>query len=177
MKFAMTLIMTIFLITNVSAYRSLQEIYDDAVGNGDYDKYIELDPAEEYDGDLSIFDGMNVFIDGNGAIIHGQEYYASISVYSSNLDIQNCVLVGGFAGIYISNLSSGTIVSNTIDGCVSAAIKTYYIDHDAGTYIWDNIITNCDFGIFIIEEEHPEYIAFNNIYNIEEFPYAEYCPG
>ena len=176
MRHLTAFILVFFLHLNVSAYQSLQEVYDQAQPDGEYSKYIELDPDIEYVGDLQIFNGQNVYINGHGAIIYGESSDLVIGVYSSNLDIENCVIVGGYGGIYISNLSSGNIYSNTIIGCEEAGIRTYYIDRNVDTEIWDNIITDCDYGVFGVEDELPDYVAFNDIYNISEMPYAQFCP-
>jgi len=177
MKYSATLVLTIILSLNAFCYQSLQEVFDQAGPYQDYDKYIELDPLVEYEGDLQIFNGLDVYINGNGAVIYGQPSQLAIGVYSSNLDIEYCVIIGGYGGIYIGNLSSGNIINNTITGCGEAGIRTYYIDRDKETRIWNNIITDCDYGIFGVEEELPDYVAYNDIFNIMEMPYAQFCPG
>jgi len=167
----------ILMVSGAFSYQSLQEVYNEAEPGQQFDKYIELDPEIEYLGDLMIFDGMNVYIDGHGAKIYGEHTDLVIGVYSSNLEIHNCVIIGGYGGIYISNLSSGKIYCNTIIGCSEAGIRTYYIDRNKDTEIYDNIITDADYGVFVIEDELPDYVAFNDLHNISQIGYVQYCPS
>ena len=91
------------------AYVSLQQVYDNAGPGGGYDKLLELDPQEEYGGDLNITGGVTVCIHGNGAKIIGLSSPSrSIRVYGSKLDIDHCILAGrGTAedGIYYDSNS------------------------------------------------------------------------
>jgi hypothetical protein len=160
------------------AYQSLQQIFLEADGQGEYDKYIELDPDIEYLGDLRIEPGFNVYLDGNGAYIYAQSgSMLQIGVRGSKLDIQNCVMIGGLCGIYSVNEGSGTFKNNTIIGCTDAGIKSLYPNSVAGCYIYDNIITDCMDGLYCVEGEHPQYIGYNTIYNVSRYRYAEFCPS
>jgi len=162
--------------TPAIAYQSLWEAYQDAPSYGGYDVYLELDQAIEYEGPLNIVGGVNVYINGNGAIIHGVNG-VSIGVANSNLDIENCVIVGGIGGIYVGPQGSGTINNNTITGMTDAGIRTYYPNQSVGVFIRNNIITDCYYGFFGIEDELPEYIGYNTIYDTWSYRYAEFCPG
>jgi len=159
------------------AYQILWEVYQDAPAFGDYDAYIELDPAIEYEGPLNIVGGVNVYINGNGAIIHGNSGVSVGVANNSNLDIENCVIVGGIGGIYVGPAGSGTINNNTITGMSDAGIRTYYPNHSAGVFIINNIITDCYYGFIGIEYELPEYIGYNTVYDAWHYRYAEFCPG
>ena len=162
----------------VLAYQSLQEIYLAADGRDGYDKYIELDPDIEYLGDLRILAGLNVYLDGNGAIVHAQNSnLIHIGVNGSNLDIQNCVLIGGLGGIYFINGSSGTIMNNTVTGCSDAGVKVITPAYSPGTYVYDNIITDCFYGFYCNEGERPHYLGFNTVYNAGRYRYAQFCPS
>ena len=46
------------------AYQSLQELFNQAQPNGEYDKYIVLDSETEYLGDLRIMSGYDVCVVG-----------------------------------------------------------------------------------------------------------------
>lgn len=160
------------------AYESLQDVYLAASGNGDYDKYIELNPDIEYLGDLRISAGHNVFLDGHGALIHGEgDNFVNIGVSLSTLDIQNCVIVGGLGGIYMGVQASGTIKNLTILGCVEAGIRTYSVGSPNEIAVYDNIITDCLYGFFCNEDEHPQYLGDNTVYNTVSYRYAHFCPS
>ena len=159
------------------AHESLMETYNQASNYGRYDKYLELDPSLPYDGDLVIPSGQNVYIDGRGALIFGGESDISVWVSDgSNLDIQQCIFVGGQIAILFDSLVSGTINNNTIVGTSDAAIRAQLGFDNAETYIWSNIIVDCLFGIYCIDSI-PAYVAFNDIYGIDSLRYALYCPG
>ena len=155
------------------AYLSLQELFDQAGPYGGYDKYIELDPAEEYIGDLWIDSDVSVRLIGNGALVHGG--IAAITVMYGRLNISGCVIVGGYEGLFYSTSSSGEIYNNTIANCQNYGISVIYPNDNEGVYITDNIITNCYYGIFCIEDHHPAYIGFNTVWNTQSFRYAEQC--
>jgi hypothetical protein len=153
------------------------EAYDQASGNGRYSKYLELDSTINYDGDLVISTGQNVYIDGHGSLIFGSENDISVRVgLGSNLDIQRCVFIGGQGGILLDSLVSGTINNNTIVGCREAGIKAQIGFRNDQIAIWSNIITDCLFGIYCIDSI-PAYVDFNDIYDIDSLRYALYCPG
>jgi hypothetical protein len=159
------------------AYQSLNEVYANASGNGQYDKYLDLDPAVEYLGDLNVTGGVNVCINGNGAIIHGQSNCPSLCISGSNLHIEDCVMIGGMGAIYIAGDGSITAINNTITGCFESGIRTYYLGNNFLSELWNNIITDCYYGVFVIENERPYYIGYNTVYGITSFRYAEFCPG
>ena len=173
------LIVTLFMFLcniPVLAYESLYEVYSNAGGNGQYDKYLELNPDIEYLGDLNVVNGVNAYIDGHGAIIHGQDSRPAICVSGANLHLQNCVIVGGYGGVYLASDCSAMLVNNTITGCFDSGVKSYSINY-SNTQYWNNIITDCYYGIYCVEYERPYYIAYNTIHNTTSYRYAEYCPG
>jgi hypothetical protein len=179
LKLLITLIAVIVMASSPAmAYQSLQAIFLEADGQGGYDRYIELDPDIEYLGDLRISPGLNVYLNGNGAKIYAQNNnLIQVGVTASNLDIQNCVFIGGLTGLYYVNEASGTINNNTITGCIDAGIKIMYPNHISGTYVYDNIITDCCYGFYCVEGEHPQYLGYNTVYSIVRYRYAEFCPN
>jgi hypothetical protein len=171
-------VIMLLIFTPCFAYQSLQEVFDQATGQGEYDKYLELDPTVEYLGDLHLNSSGDVCIMGNGARIFSRNtYMISIAVSGSRLDIQNCVFIGGGGAIYFSTNVAGTIKNNTIIGCTSSGIRTYSIGASNQLYIYDNILADCYDGIFCNEDEHPVYLGYNTVYNATRYRYAENCPG
>ena len=177
-KLLLSAVMAIVIITGpVNAYQSLQEVFNQAGGSGDYDKYLELNPAIEYLGDLNMPNGLNACIQGNGAIIFGVANNTAIRVGISNLDISNCIIVGGHLGIFFDTLASGIINSNTITGCDSAGVTVLYNTSQVVIEVWDNIITDCFIGFLCVEYMQPDYLGHNTVYNAGFYRYAEFCPS
>lgn len=179
MKKFLMIIIIILLVGNIPAiaYESLLEVYNQAGGYGEYDKWLELDPDVEYLGNLSIAPGVNVYINGHGALIHGRTNSGAICVSNSHLDIENCVIIDGHAGLYIGAGASAVIKNNTIKGMIDSGIRTFYINGGVNSQIYNNIITDCNYGFFGIDYEIPQYIGFNTVYNTISYRYAELCPG
>ena len=172
---AIALILTVYV--PAFAYQSLQEVYDSAEGNGLYDKYVQLDPNIEYLGDLSISESIKVRIDGKGAIIFGIDEEVAVNIHYADLNISNCVIVGGSCGIFFGAGASGDIYCNTITGSTFSGIAVVYPNLEAGVEVWDNIITESFYGLYCVEDYHPRYIGYNTVYDTESFRYAELCPG
>ena len=87
---------------------SLKEAFDSASPQGDYDKYMELNTGEVYTGGLligKVFDqptsslygeeGLNIRIQGNGAILDLQGSEICISCCENYLDIEDCIIING----------------------------------------------------------------------------------
>jgi hypothetical protein len=174
----MIVVVLLFGVMPCLAYQSLQEVYDQAGGQDGYDKYIELDPTIEYLGDLNIAEDGKICIMGHGAKVFPQsDYNIHIGVSRSWLDIQNCVFIGGGGAVYIGLDGSGTVKNNTIVGCLNAGIRTYSIGITNDVVIYDNIIIDCYDGFFCNEEEHPDYLGYNTVFNAERYRYVEFCSG
>lgn len=177
-KLSLAGLICLLAVIPAAAYQSLQELYAAAEGYGQYDKYIELDPQVEYLGDLRISPGHIVFVDGHGAIIHGEgDNLINVGVSASTLNIQNCLFLGGLGGVYMGAQASGTIKNNTIIGCQEAGIRTYTIGSDNSVAVYDNIIIECLYGFFCNEYERPQYLGYNTVFNTQSHRYAEFCPG
>jgi len=163
------------------AYQSLQQVYDNAGPGGGYDKLLELDPVEEYAGDLNVPSGVTVCIHGNGAKIIGlSSPNRCIRVYGSKLDIDHCVLAGRNTaddGIYYDTNSHGRATNNTVVGFENAGIITNYIQVSSGMVIENNVITDCYYGYYGIENYMPTYFAYNCIWGNRSLNHAYYCPG
>ena len=94
---------------------SLQEMYDNAISELGYDKYIQLESNQIYTGSIGIYEGR-VLIDGNGAIIDLQNENG-IWVYSddystASLDIRYCSIINGaYHALSYSGNAMGNIYS------------------------------------------------------------------
>lgn len=173
--------LSFMLAPSAWAYVSLQQVYYNAGPGGGYDKLLELDPQEEYGGDLHISSGVTVCIHGNGAKIIGLSFSAkSIQINGSKLDIDHCILVGrndAEDGIYYDTNSYGRATNNTVTGFKNAGINTYYVQASSGMVIENNIITDCYYGYYGIEDYMPTYFAYNCVWGNRSLNHAYYCPG
>jgi len=177
MKILSTIIFLLLFCSFAFTYQSLQEVFDNADSAAGYDKYIELDPQVEYQGDLWLFEAGAIYLDGNGAKIYGIPYLAAIGVYFSHLDVTECVFIGGMGGVYLGAEASASITNNTIINVYEAGVKTYYITHERQTQVWNNIITGSSYGVLSVDLNWPHYIGYNNIYDVDSLRYAQFVPG
>jgi len=172
-----SLVAVLGFYTAGSAYESLQDAYNMAgrSPNGQYDKYLVLNPEIEYMGNLFITNADSVKIVGNGAIIHGGYGISSVYVIQTFIDISGCVLVDGAYGFYLANSTRGRLYNNTIFNHNEAGI--YYANYYQmdSLYIWNNVIQRCSYGFMCIEDFRPFYIGFNTIWNGEGYRYVEKC--
>jgi len=87
---------------------SLKEVYDAAGPAEGYDKYLVLETGEVYTGgfltgnvygfvlsEYDYYEGQNVKIVGNGAIIDLQGEQISVSFCDKRLDIEDCIIING----------------------------------------------------------------------------------
>jgi hypothetical protein len=101
------LFLFLFIFQQISAI-SLKEAFDNADQQDGYDKYLELNTGETYTGGLLIgklFDqrtsvlygeeGLDVRIQGNGAILDLQGSEICISCCENILDIEDCIIING----------------------------------------------------------------------------------
>ncbi|MBD3168410.1 MAG: hypothetical protein GF307_02930 [candidate division Zixibacteria bacterium] len=177
-KFVLVCASVLLIYTPSFAYQSLQEVFDNAGPGQGYDIYIELDPEIEYLGDLYIYDGEVVRIVGNGARIHVTPTRQGIVVDFSTLDISGCVFIGGLFNLYYGYNSQGRIFNNTFYSPDSlASIGVDYTDWFTDIEIYNNIISGAPYGILATEDNIPEFIDYNIVYNSDFEHYAYICPG
>jgi len=176
MKKLVLLLIILLVASQAYGYQSLREVYDSTEPGEGYLKYIVLDPEVEYAGDLITSYRDTVRIIGNGAIIHAISSNA-ISANRTLLDISGCVFVDGISAITYQSGSCGKIFNNTIVGFDDIGIKIDHPNLGTNVEIYNNIIIDCQYGIWAIEEYLPEYIAYNVNDDISGFEYALLCPG
>ncbi|MBT4575911.1 MAG: hypothetical protein HOB92_05535 [Candidatus Cloacimonetes bacterium] len=103
------LLILLLLIGTSNIYSiTLKEVYKTAPTQGEYDKYLALETGVTYTGGLligPIYDpiidelsgpqGLNVRIEGNGAILDLEGEQICISFCNNKLDIDNCIIING----------------------------------------------------------------------------------
>jgi len=135
-KHLLLLILIIFAINVYSI--TLKEAYEVAIAQGEYNKYLVLETGVTYTGglligkiydpnitDLSGPEGLNVNIQGNGAILDLEGEQICISYCSNKLDIDNCIIINGNIRYRGTNNSLGVEIPT---GCVQYC--TFYEPHD-----------------------------------------------
>jgi nitrous oxidase accessory protein NosD len=133
-----------------------------------YDKLLVLDPSETYTGGIWVENGVRCCVHGNGATITLWLNSMLADGAGSVLDIDHCILIGGDAGVYISNGATGVIRNNTIRGNQNG-IRSF--QGDPGLLIENNIIVeNVHFGIHVTEDYEP-MIRYNTVWGHVEGNY------
>ncbi|MAV64161.1 MAG: hypothetical protein CMG00_03100 [Candidatus Marinimicrobia bacterium] len=185
-------ILSSFLVSN-----TLQEIFDNAPSNGEYQKYIILEPNQIYLGGISGIneDGLNVFIDCQGSTIDlnnqlGIWTYASLGE-ELNLKVQYCNIINGQYGLYIQGHSKADISNcNFYNNHIGVKIKDYtevtientnfinngYLNSYCGQNIGGVEYPPCGYGLAIITEEPTVSINYCNSFENHR-TYWENCPG
>jgi len=133
----------IILITSTLSALSLKEAFDEAEPDFGYDKYLELNTGEIYKGGLLIGkilcpisdelegeEGLDVKIQGNGAIIDLQGEEICISFCNNALSIEDCIIING--NIRYRGIAAG------YDIFPNGSVKyvTFYNPHDYGVRIY-----------------------------------------
>ena len=123
--------------------QTLKEMYDLAPSGFGYDRYIELETGVTYRGGLWIggtfnritsefeFEGEDVAIVGNGAILDLEGGEITIAYCSNRLDIEDCVIVNG--DVKYRGYKDSTIEVHPV-GYVGYV--TFYKAHDYGVRLW-----------------------------------------
>ena len=156
---------------------TLQEAYDNATSNSEYDKYILLDPNTIYTGGIGIFEG-NVYLNCNESIINLEEgqgiwVYAD-EQYPSSLDIEHCTIINGlYYGLSYGGTSHGHI-SNCNFISTNFGIKLF---DESDVHLTNSIFMNqqsMGIGVFTeIPTLDASYLLFWN----NDSDCMENCPG
>lgn len=135
------LFLFLLLIFVFNAYSiTLKEVYETALPQGEYDKYLELETGVTYTGGLLIGkildpisyelegeEGQDVRIVGNGAILDLQGEQICISYCDNKLDIDDCIIING--NIRYRGINAGYVIQ-----IPTGFVKyiTFYQPHDYG---------------------------------------------
>jgi nitrous oxidase accessory protein NosD len=154
----------------------IQDAYDACGPAEGYDKYLELNPNVTYTGDLTVDQGKDSCIEGNGAEIY-IDSYAKIMVDGSptRLDVDHVVLYGHGSGegLHYRNAAKGIVNFCTIDNFMY------------GVYVWgvsdvtikNSIITNNSMYGVAKEEISTVRISYVDVWGNSEGNYYQYCSG
>jgi hypothetical protein len=133
------LFLFVILFSSISAI-TLKEAFDAAEPQEGYDKFLQLNTGETYTGGLLIgklFDqrtaqlygeeGLNVRIQGNGAILDLQGSEICISCCENVLDIEDCIIING-------NIRFRGMNNSLFDQRPWGSVRyvTFYQPHDYG---------------------------------------------
>ena len=157
---------------------SMWDVYFDADSAYGYDKYLILDPNEEYIGGFGIYEGK-VFIEGNGAVIDLQEglgIWVSAEFEDSDvrLDMEYLSIINGFEyGSYYSGFSKGEIRNcNFINDYMGLKL----LDNSDVSVVNCNFMNNEAYGLAVYTEIPICNISYCNGWGNGQ-NYMENCPG
>tara|TARA_Y100000817_G_C16755668_1_gene499201 strand:+ start:266 stop:781 length:516 start_codon:yes stop_codon:yes gene_type:complete len=170
------ILLLLLIITNLFSI-TLQEAYDNALPEGDYDKYVLLEPNSIYTGGLGIFEG-NIYINCNGSIIDLEEgngiwVYADEN-YPSSLEIEFCTITNSlYYGLSFGGNSIGSVKNcNLIN--TNFGVKLF---DESNVEILNSIFTsNYTVGIGMYTEIPTLYTSHCLFWNNED-DCMENCPG
>jgi len=151
---------------------SLEDIFQAAQPGMGYDRLIILEKDSLYTGGISIYN-ESVGIKGNGAIIelNGD----SISVKGkSRIEIDGCVIKGGYASLVLRDDASCYLSHCTIYG---NQYGIYATRHYGLVEIINTIISNNSVYGIAISEETARKLSYINMYQNSLGNYYEYCTG
>lgn len=145
------IILLLFIFSQLLSI-SLKEAFDNATEQGEYDKFLTLETNVTYTGGLYIGkvlgyisnqldgpEGLDVYIQGNGAIIDLQGQEICISYVNNILEITDCVIING--NIRYRGINSA---SYSVQPQGSVSFVTFYQPQDYGIRI-----TGCGEGITV----------------------------
>ena len=170
--------MIIFLLFQIGFSISLWDVYFESEPALGYDKFMILNPNEEYSGGFGVYEGL-VFIEGNGAVIDLQEglgIWVSASDENSNvrLDMEYLTIINGFEyGAYYSGYAKGNIRNcNFINDYMGLKL----LDYSDVNIINCNFVNNEAYGLAIYSTLPSCHLTYCNGWNNGE-SYMENCPG
>ncbi|UCE27646.1 MAG: hypothetical protein JSW52_02525 [Candidatus Coatesbacteria bacterium] len=176
MKYISILLITIALAFTGAAAVDIQDAYDACGPANGYDKYLVLNPATTYTGELTVDTGKDSCIKGNGAVIHlDNNGRITASGSGTELDIDHTVIYGNGSGQGVR-----------VDTGAKAAIDFCTIDNlNFGVLVWDNsttyvknsITTNHNgYGVGY-EDTANVNISYTDSWNNGQGNYGKYCEG
>ena len=146
----------------------LKEVYDNATAQEGFDKYLILETGQTYTGGLYIGkvlgylsneldgpEGIDVFIEGNGAIIDLQGQEICISYVNNQMSITDCIIING--NVRYRGIDSSIYTVQPV-GTVSNV--TFYKPQDYGVRI-----TGCGEGITITNNIIVDAVNTGNDFN------------
>jgi len=157
---------------------SLQEIYDNAISQNGYDKYISLERDSIYTGGIGIYEG-NIFINCNSAIIDLESgngiWIYSDEQYNSSLEIEYCNIINGdYYGLSFGGNSTGYIKNCNL-------LNTNYglkLFDESNVTVTNSIFAlNETYGIGIYTEIPILDITYSLFWENIEDDCMENCPG
>ena len=169
---------TYLFITSATYAITLQEAYNSAGPNNEYEKYVILEPNEIYTGGLGIFEG-DVFIDCNESIINLQGgngiWVYSDEQYPSSLHIEHCTITNGiYYGLSFGGNAYGEVINcNLIE--TNFGLKLF---DESNVIVTNSIFSlNQTYGIGIYTEIPTLDISHSLFWNNVESDCMENCPG
>jgi len=178
MKMKLKKSIVIFLLFQIGFSISLWDVYFESEPAHGYDKYMILNPNEEYIGGFGVYEGL-VFIEGNGAVIDLQDglgiwVSGSDSISEVRLDMEYLTIINGSEyGAYYSGYANGSIKNcNFINDFMGLKM----LDQTFLNVVNCNFIDNEEYGFAIYSSIPTHHLSYCNGWNNGE-TYMENCPG
>ncbi len=150
----------------------LQDIYDTALPGEGYDKLVVLDPNVTYTGGLTVDRGLRSCIHGGGARIDLENNSIWAAGSGTLLDIDHCILTGGYSALYIAQDAAATVRNNTIVGNGYGVISWLA---NTNVIIENNIIVNnVVYGVYCREYFEP-FLRYNTVWGNIQGNYIKNC--
>lgn len=154
----------------------IQDAYDACGPAGGYDKYLELNPNTTYTGELTVDQGKDSCIKGNGAKVYIDSYgKIMVDGSSTKLDMDHVVVYGHGSGegAHYRNGAKGTINFCTLNNFMY------------GVYVWgasnltlkNSIVTNNSMYGVAKQDISTIHVSYVNAWGNSHGNYYEYCSG
>jgi nitrous oxidase accessory protein NosD len=168
----MIAVLVVLVTASAPVAESLQAVYDAAGPGEGYDKLLVLDPATLYTGGLSVDRGVRSCVHGNGARIDLQYKSIWVAGYETGLDIDHCVVTGGYSGLYIAEDADAIVRNNTFVGN-GYGVTCWIGSFD--TVIENNIMVgNSVYGVYCREYFEP-FLQYNTVWGNTQGNYMKNC--
>jgi len=164
------------ILAGAASAMDIQDAYDACGAAGGYDKYLELNPTTTYTGELTVDQGKDSCIKGNGAKIY-IDSYGKIEAEGSytKLDMDHVVIYGHGSGegVHYRDAAKGTINFCTINNFRYGA----YVWGTSNLTIKNSIITNNSTYGVAKQDISAVYISYVDAWGNLHGNYYEYCAG
>ncbi len=172
LRTCLTAVLVVLVTASAPGAESLQAAYDAAEPGEGYDKLLVLDPGTLYTGSLTVDRGMRSCVHGNGARIDLQYKSIWAAGYGTALDIDHCVVTGGYAGLYIAEDADAVVRNNTFVG--NGYGVTCWIG-STNIVIENNVIVdNSVYGVYCREYFEP-FLHYNTVWGNAQGNYMKNC--
>jgi hypothetical protein len=149
----------------------LRQAWEAAPPGDYYDKMVVLDPQNVYTGGLTI-EEVDTRICGKGALIllDGE----GIEAHLCCLDIDSCIVAGGFRAIHYKDHALGTVRNVTI---VESNVGVWFEGNGAASFMINSIVYQSEKYGIIVERNDAAELRCNDSFSETGTSYVKHCCG